>query len=123
MAQNVNELKSQFSDQKFKINGNSNEEADEDEVESERWSVTTNNAHNNIENLQGKRMISVNESTESINEDEQDRRSQFKVIKEFEKTMEFVKNASNLKVMGSLPDPQESEVGLNEVVRNLMVKL
>ena len=48
-------------------------------------------------------------SDSHINEDEQDIRSHFKVIKEFEKTLEFVKNASNLKVMPSLSLNQNND--------------
>ncbi len=64
---------------------------EDDEIETERWA----------ENGQSVRK-SNSGGTSEMNEEEQDRRSQFKVIKEFEKTMEFVKNASSLKVMPSL---------------------
>jgi len=43
-----------------------------------------------------------------INDDDQDLRSHCKVVKEFEKTLEFVKNASNLKVMPSLSLNQQN---------------
>ena len=66
-----------------------------EEIEGERrWA---NNHHENM----GIEFAIKKEIVEYVNEDEQDRRSQFKVIKEFEKTLEFVKNASSLKVMNT----------------------
>ena len=107
-----------------------NDEGDEEEVESERW-ADNEEAHsirrkftnkpiesngNKFHELAGTNEAQIhmnsNFSVNEINEEEQDRRSQFKVIKEFEKTMEFVKNASNLKVMPSLLIEQPS----NEVI-------
>ena len=77
---------------------------DDDEIESERWAVNEDNAKTTSNQSKKKldKQSSSNFSLNEINEDEQDRRSHFKVVKEFEKTLEFVKNASNLKVMPSL---------------------
>jgi len=74
--------------------GDENEEELE-EVEGERRWISDH--HENI----GIEFAIKKEIVEYVNEDEQERCSQFKVIKEFEKTMEFVKNASSLKVMNT----------------------
>jgi len=84
----------------------SDQEDEENEIENERWADN------------GQCVRKTSRRTNEINEDEHDRRSQFKVIKEFEKTMEFVKNASSLKVMPALameqlpapPQPSECQV-------------
>lgn len=108
--------------QKYKTN----DEKDEDEIETERW-ADNDEAQNMRRNFVNKPIdsngnkfhglpstkdaqihMNSNFSVNEINEEEQDRRSQFKVIKEFEKTMEFVKNASSLKVMPSLLIEQPS---------------
>lgn len=86
----------------------------DDEVETNRWAV--NNEQNlgcSNERIESKLHSDIHQkdninndlyssTVSNINEDEQDLRSHFKVVKEFEKTLEFVKNASNLKVMPSL---------------------
>jgi hypothetical protein len=62
-------------------------------------------------NLQQKDNINNNDLfaySTVINDDDQDLRSHCKVVKEFEKTLEFVKNASNLKVMPSLSLNQQN---------------
>jgi hypothetical protein len=74
----------------------------ENEEDCENWS----NNDDNIQLVQKRLSLGgTNQSKKSQaneEEDEHERRSHFKVVKEFEKTMEFVKNASNLKVMPSL---------------------
>ena len=66
-----------------------------EEVEGERRWISNHQENVGIE-------FSIKKvSIESVNEEEQDRRSHFKVVKEFEKTLEFVKNASSLKVMNT----------------------
>jgi hypothetical protein len=74
--------------------GDENDEELE-EVEGERRWISDH--HENI----GIEFAIKKDIVEYVNEDEQERCSQFKVIKEFEKTMEFVKNASSLKVMNT----------------------
>lgn len=108
--------------QKYKTN----DEKDEDEIETERWADNDeaqnmrrnfiikpidsngNKFHGLPSTKDAQIHMNSNFSVNEINEEEQDRRSQFKVIKEFEKTMEFVKNASSLKVMPSLLIEQPS---------------
>lgn len=118
--------------QKYKSNIHPSHECndEEDEIESERWTVSENG-----QNIRSRNLISnhLNPSSKNfreddsensnsiketrghessefsvINEDEHERRSHFKVVKEFEKTLEFVKNASNLKVMPSLSINQQN---------------
>ena len=64
------------------------EEEDEEEVEGERLAIRSN--------------LYVKNNYRSSNDDEQDRLSKFKVVKEFEKTLELVQNASNYKLLSSM---------------------
>ncbi|CAF1045263.1 unnamed protein product [Brachionus calyciflorus] len=80
------------------------EQASDDEIEEERYDsndVRTRGSTNKVESPESSDLYSLDSSSSSSsnNPDEQDQKSKFKVIKEFEKTLEFVKNASNLKVM------------------------
>jgi hypothetical protein len=85
------------------VSDDSDEE--EDENEDDDSDDQENEDEDDEEEIEGERRCK-NQSNHQIidqetNEDEHDRRSHYKVIKEFEKTLEFVKNASSLKVMNT----------------------
>ena len=80
------------------------EEDEEEEIEGERRWVL-NDQQESLKNRYAKNKSGEQngngDNFYQINEDEEERRSQFKVIKEFEKSLEFVTNNSNLKVMNT----------------------
>lgn len=112
-----------------------NEPNDENEEDFENWpngdgenvQLVQNRLSNHFEDGKvavGTSHNNMSKKSQGNDEDEEEceRRSHFKVVKEFEKTIEFVKNASNLKVMSSLlDDPPNRQQQAQKQVNDLNI--